>query len=232
MLFYILCRLIEEYKLNIKIIATTLIRFWEYRSGTEDAARNIFKMVDEMFPGIEKEQVFGFVPTALETTPLKNISLPNDAYDQFFLDNANADVYAVMNFTDYINKRNNVDRTYSGTTTNPDHLGAEINAPEFRRVREFLLSDTISYTKNTVRHDPFSLIQKNWVMAQYENFGLQKLRDATRSCESTDLKLNKLFGEGKWSATDSKYSCGECFFCHERSWAMASTEIFLEDYHK
>lgn len=232
LLTYILCKLISEYKLKIKIIATTLIRFWEFRSGTEDAARNIFNIIQSMFPDIEMEQVFGFVPTALEVTPLKNIVLPLNSYADFFKENANADVYAVMNFTDYVNKRNKVDRTYSGTTTNPDHLGASVNAPEFRRVREFMDSDRHSYLRNTIRQDPFCLIQKNWVMAQYENFGIEFLRDATRSCESTDLVLNAMFGEGQWDSTNAKYSCGKCFFCQERSWGIDSTDIFLEGLHK
>jgi hypothetical protein len=232
MLFYIICRLIAEFKLDIKIIATTLIRFWEYRSGTEDAARNVFKMVRNTFTNIDMEHVFGFVPTALEITPLKNINLPPRTYSQFLLDNAKADVYAVMNFTDYVNKRNQVDRAYSGTTTNPVHLGTDVKAPEFRRVREFVDSDSHSYLRNTTRHDPFMLIQKNWVMAQYENFGLLKLRDATRSCESTNVTLDNIFGEGKWQATDSKYSCGTCFFCQERAWGIDSADIFLEGRHK
>lgn len=232
MLMYIICKLITEYKLSIKIIATTLIRFWEYRSGTEDAARNIFNIIQNMFPNIEMRQVFGFVPTALEVTPLKNINLPPSLYNQFFLDNANADVYAVMNFTDYVNKRNQVDRTYSGTTTNPDHLGIESRAPEFRKVREFIESDSHPYTRNITRQDPFSLIQKNWVMAQYTNFGLEFLQGQTRSCESTDTVLDFMFGTGKWSTTNSKYSCGHCFFCQERAWAIDSTDIFLEGYHK
>jgi hypothetical protein len=232
LLTYILCKLISEHKLNIKIIATTLIRFWEYRSGTEDAARNIFNIIQSMFPDIEMEQVFGFVPTALEVTPLKNIVLPPNAFGEFFKENANADVYAVMNFTDYVNKRNKVNRTYSGTTTNPDHLGTSVNAPEFRRVREFMDSDNHSYLRNTVRQDPFFLIQKNWVMAQYENFGITSLRDATRSCESTDIVLNSMFGVGQWDSTNAKYSCGKCFFCQERAWGIDSTDIFLEGYHK
>lgn len=232
MLMFIICKLITEHKLNIKIIATTLIRFWEYRSGTEDAARNIFNIIRGMFPDIEMEQVFGFVPTALEMTPLKNIVLPPNMFDPFHRENANADVYAVMNFTDYINKRNKVNRTYSGTTTNPDHLGSEARAPEFRRVREFIDSDAHSYLRNTIRQDPFYLIQKNWVMAQYENFGITFLRDATRSCESTDMVLNSMFGEGKWDSTNAKYSCGKCFFCQERAWGIESVDIFLKGYHK
>lgn len=232
MLMYILCRLIAEHKLNIKIIATTLIRFWEYRSGTEDAARNVFSIIKSMFPDIEMEQVFGFVPTALEVTPLKNIVLPPKMFDPFIKENANADVYAVINFTDYINKRNKVDRTYSGTTTNPEHLGPESSAPGFRRVREFAESDGYAYQRSTNRHDPFMLIQKNWVMAQYENFGITFLRDATRSCESTDLVLNTMFGAGQWDATNAKYSCGKCFFCQERAWGIESADIFLKGYHK
>lgn len=232
MLMYILCKLITEYKLNIKVIATTLIRFWEYRSGTEDAARNVFGIIRDMFPNINMEQVFGFVPTALEMTPLKNLTLPIDSYNKFLLNNANADVYAVMNFTDYVNKKNKVDRAYSGTTTNPEHLGTVDKAPEFRRVREFVESDSHSYARDNVKHDPFKLIQKNWVMAQYENFGLVKLRDATRSCESNDIILDQLFGEGQWQSTDSKYSCGVCFFCKERTWAIDSVDIFLQGFHK
>ena len=238
MLTYILCRLIEAYKCDTEIVAITLIRFWESRSGTEDSARNVFSIIDRMFPNIKKTHTLGFVPTALEFTPLKNIVFPpvklgmNPEFSDYIINSAHADVYAVKNYTDYITTRHGIFKTYSGTTMNPSHLLAGDHAPEFRKLRDFTPADAMCYNSEAKHKDPFGIIQKSWVMAQYENFGLRELRDATRSCESTDLALNAKFGPGKWTITDSKYSCGSCFFCKERQWGMDNAGIFLESYHK
>lgn len=238
MLTYILCRLIEEHQCDTEIVAITLIRFWETRSGTEDSARNVFSIIDKMFPRIKKTHMLGFVPTAMEFTPLKNIVFPQrkpntmPEFTDYIINTANADVYAVKNYTDYVTSRHGILKTYSGTTMNPSHLLEDDHAPAFRKLREFTQADALSYSTMGRHKDPFGIIQKSWVMAQYENFGIPELRDATRSCESTDIMLNAKFGYGNWTITDSRYSCGSCFFCKERQWGTDNMYIFLESYHK
>jgi hypothetical protein len=232
MLFYLLCRIIESTGAKTKICVSTLVRFWEDRSWTEHNAREIFDYIDAMFPSIEKELYIGFIPPALEMTPLKNLNLGETIFDEWVIENANAGVYAVQSFNDYICHMNGAKHQYSGTTMNPEE---EISkAPEFRRMRELKKEELWQWFDNydgPVR-DPFLLINKDWVMAQYENFNLQKLRDLTRSCEANKLGMDTKFGPGKWHARGSEHVCGECFFCKERDWAQTNCEMYLEEFHK
>lgn len=236
LLLYILSRLIEESGSKTEIVATTLVRFWEMRSGKEDAATNVLELLNDMFPKVKKTHVLGFVPTALEYTPLKNIVFPSHLrrdFSDYHIENASADVYAVRNFTEYISSKHGITVTYSGTTMNPsDDVLHDEKAPAFRKQREFMHNDTLTYNVDSMNKDPFALIQKNWVMAQYENFGLTELRDMTRSCEASDDFLDSVFGKGNWNIQGSKYSCGRCFFCKERKWGTDTAGIFLESYHK
>jgi hypothetical protein len=234
LLLYILSRLIEETGAKTEIIATTMIRFWELRSGKEENADKVLEVINDMFPRVKIKHLMGFVPTALEYTPLKNLVWPKDVnpnFSRYHFENAHADVYAVRNFSEYIAKRHGVSTTYSGTTMNPSHLLEDDKAPAFRKQREFVSNDALTYIPESINKDPFALIQKNWVMAQYQNFGLTELQEMTRSCEAGDKFLDGLFGKEQWTMEGSKYTCKRCFFCKERQWGTDTSGIFLESYH-
>jgi hypothetical protein len=234
MLLFLLCSLIEDLKINPTIHAITMVRFWRDRIYIEDLVANVIGFINSRFPNIKIKSHFGFIPTALETTPLENLNFrldpawsgrkPDDLKGRF------ADVYAVGDYSDYVCSRNNIGYSYTGTTTNPEHHIAL--APEFRNVKE-IDPNRYSYQffkkigKNTFSMGPFEYIQKNWVMAQYENFGLEDYMMMTRSCEGGKHNMDLTFGPGKWTAEGSKYVCGRCFFCNERSWALDSKMPFL-----
>jgi hypothetical protein len=115
---------------------------------------------------------------------------------------------------------------------NPGHLTDEVRAPAFRKSRSIIDDDLYGYAINLPIHDPFRLIEKSWVMAQYENFGLGDLLDMTRSCGADGKTFDKMYGPGQWNALSSKYSCGFCFFCLERQWGQDNRETYLEGYHR
>lgn len=234
MLLFLLCSLIQDLKINPTIHAITLVRFWRERIYIEDLVASVIKFINTKFPDIKIKSHFGFIPTALETTPLENLNFrldpvfslspPDHLKDRF------ADVYAVSDYTNYVCERNNIGYSYSGTTTNPDY---DIEgSPEFRKVKEITPESYAYQFYKKINDDifsisPFEHIQKNWVMAQYENFGLEDYMMMTRSCEGGNFRMNKVFGEGKWDTEGSKYVCGECFFCNERSWAWNDRATFL-----
>lgn len=235
MLFFILCKIIETLNADVKIVASTLVRFWEDRSWTDDLTTNIFKYMQDRFPKIQMIHEFGFVPPALEITPLKNLVFEPGKilpFEPKIMETAHADVYVVRNFSDYLARKYNITVTYSGTTMNPEHLNEEVKAPKFRELREITAEDIKSYTGQPTIHDPLILVQKTWVMAQYKNFGLEDLLQMTRSCAAGRRMLDEIYGAGQWQVNGSDYSCGECFFCLERQWASENTGIYLEEYHK
>lgn len=234
MMFFLLCKLIEVSGAKTKIVASTLIRFWEDRSWTDDLASNIFGYMRRRFPNIEMIHEIGFIPTALESTPIKNLLFEKKKplpFSNHVMENANADVYAVMDYSRYLAAKHNISYIYGGTTMNPSHLADDVKAPKFRVQRELDDNDMEMYSLNSIAQDPFYLIHKNWVMAQYDNFELQDLLHMTRSCEVNSIGLDDIYGKGQWHITGSDYSCGTCFFCQERNWAYDNRTIYLKEHH-
>lgn len=234
LLFFLLCKLIEVLDTGTKIVASTLIRFWEDRSWTDDLATNIFGYMRQRFPKIEMTHEIGFVPTALERTPVKNLVFEQNKPAPFsdrIMQSANADVYAVKDYSKYLAAKHGIAHIYGGTTMNPGHLNDTVKAPKFRANRDIDISDMELYMLNSPAQDPFSLVHKNWVMAQYDNFELEDLLSMTRSCEINSTELDRIYGKGQWHITGSDYSCGTCFFCHERKWGYDNRQIYLKEYH-
>jgi hypothetical protein len=230
MLLYLLCRIITEFNLDTKIIATTTIRFWENKIGTDYVAIKTMEYIRNLFPSIEILHEFGFIPTALETTPLKNISdLPEGYFTNDEINSGHADLYASYAWNRYLANKYEIPFFYNGVTMNPAHLGQEVNAPEYRAIK-----DPTEFTWILQRNftSPFKLINKDWVMAQYVNFGLKDLAKLTKSCNTGEQEIIKKFGS-KISGNDmQKYACGGCFFCHERTWAENNVTPYLEETHK
>jgi hypothetical protein len=229
LIFYIICSIITTLKTPTKIIAMTMIRFWETKSSTEHISNNILNYIKEKFPHLDIQYERGFVPPGFESTPIKNINFKNTVFPQHIMENAFADVYSVHNFNEYIAQKHKVKRAYGGVTTNPTH---DVKGPAFRKVREFTKDDFLPYTADIYRKDPFVLIQKDWVMAQYENFGIQDLRDMTRSCSAFDSDLDKIYGKNMWTKNGVEYSCNRCFFCTERAWAQENNTPLLKQNHQ
>lgn len=228
LMLYLLCRIIKEFNLNIKIVALTTIRFWEQKIGADYVSANILKYFKaSLFPDIEIIHEFGFIPTALETTPLSNIQdLPPGYFTENELKFARADIYASLTWNKYISNKYDLVLIYNGTTMNPAHLGDNVNAPRHRAATDFIWSRTKNFTS------PFKLINKDWVMAQYDNFGLQDLAKMTKSCNAGEQEIIEKFGTKIIGNDMQKYSCGTCFFCHERLWATENINPYLEITHK
>lgn len=231
MIFYMLCRLIESLGTDTKIVAITLVRGWDGKPWLEDITADIISYLDRRFPSIKKEQVFGFIPPAFEVTPLKNITGMERQFNKDILDTAYADVYTVLSYTAYINAKYKIRNNYAGITMNPELNNPDINPPEFRNLREFIPEHLSSFNGNGPNLGPFCMLHKNWVMAQYENFNIQDLRELTRSCQAPLNELN-IPNVQEIKIRGSEYVCNTCFFCEERKWGHDNRHIYLEDYHK
>jgi hypothetical protein len=247
MLFFLLCTLIKSQALKTRIHCITLLRFTEDRLYLEDVVNDVITYMKAKFPDIEILEHKGFIPTALEFTPLadlrtglERIRVIND-FESPMKRGATADVYAVNSYSSYIRSRYNIGMQYDGTTTNPEYSADQRSTPIYRNPRELDKSDlkgtwdldpwylTTDRTNTTLSNSPFEFVQKNWVMAQYKNFGLDDLLELTRSCEGSTTALNGKFGKGNWTTRGSDYVCGHCFFCNERQWGIDNSDIFLRE---
>lgn len=255
MLLFLLCKIIENFNLKIRVHCITLLRFTEDRLYLERVVDDVILYIKERFPDIEILKHTGFIPTALEVIPLSDLRTGLERlgiigeFEQVIKRGATADLYAVNSYSTYIRRRYNIGWIYDGTTTNPDTLPQKdstqeptTQGPVFRNPRELTLTDlqiavilkpdyikTQNPSVNKIRYSPFEFIQKNWVMAQYKNFGLQDLLELTRSCEGSSTTLDLTFGKGQWTTRGSDYVCNNCFFCSERQWGIDKGSIFLRE---
>lgn len=222
LLFYILCKLIEETESNCKIMPITMVRFFDTKPWLKKPAKDVYAWMKERFPNIIEEHNWGFIPPDLEVVKLKNLQLPHlDMMlktDLMFID-----VLCTISYNEYLIKSEKLDYIYSGTTMNPpenfDH------APEFRN-KHVVEKKGIDSVINGNAINPFTFITKDWIMAQYENYELYDLLKLTRSCEADTRVLGKM-----WLHIDDKQppACGMCFFCKERQWGIDNMEKFLID---
>ena len=87
--------------------------------------------------------------------------------------------------------------------------------------KEFINDVIKNYVKpNSVLREKkrFRFTTKDWVVQQYVKFGIMDLFNITRSCEGEFSTINYL----TYAPNDPVPTCGECFWCKEREWAVRS----------
>ena len=67
---------------------------------------------------------------------------------------------------------------------------------------------------------PFRFIEKDWIVGRYKEFEIMDLFDLTRSCEGDFENLDYRTYVPKQEVP----TCGECFWCKERSWAIEKSK--------
>lgn len=203
MLLWILCEVITRLGTNTKIHPTSIVRYFETAQFSEQAKEKTLAYIRERFPAIIGEHIWGFLPTAIEFTPLADLSLRSHELVEFadmIKAEARADILYFRQFDIWARRKYGFQAIYNGTTTNPvDH--DLIKKPLFRE-RQQLLAERVNV------FCPFQFIEKSWVTAQYENFAIMDLFDMTQSCE------------------DRAGGCGNCFHCGERQWSLDNKHFY------
>lgn len=220
LLLFILANLIKTNNMDCKIYPLTNIRFHETKPWLEYISTDVLKYLQSMFPGIIEDQYWFYIPTTFEE--IKISALNNEKYNSIFdSNNATCDALLTSEYSLYFIKKNNLDWMYNGTTTNPP---IDIDkSPKFRNYNIRKLNYTqVLMGKNI---SPFFFINKDWIMAQYKNFGLEELLSLTRSCQSGILDFNLK----KWNRGDPyPPECGKCFFCIEKKWGQDNMQKYLK----
>ena len=223
LLLYILCETIQQLGLGIKIYPISVVRFWQHHEWSERAKADVYQWFKDRYPKILKRQQWGFLPTAYEMTKITQINLdPREKLD-YNDPTCNSDVYFFRSYNNYVVNKFQLQTMYSGTTTNPIDSSMPM-APEFRDARELKYPDSIQGNHRRIKYlddqeflhiDPFGLIEKNWILAQYYNYKLKDLLLMTRSCVESDEPVR---------------GCGrlQCFHCKERFWAIDNKTMFLK----
>lgn len=216
LLTFLLCEAINYTGFDIKIYPITLARHWEHNKWNEDAKKAVYDNLKHRYPNIIQNQIWSMLPTPYEFTPLKNLVFPdpNNIPKELMDLGVRVELYHFMEFNNWIARHYNLDVIYNGSNVVPKTELA--TTPEHRRNEELTPGDQLKvvapierFGAKYIAANPFALIEKDWIIAHYDYFGINDLLDITVSCE------DKLEG------------CNNCFHCDERNWAIENKNRIL-----
>ena len=215
LLAYLVCSLVQDHSnqpITVHIISHT--RMWKTKPWQEFDSLYVLNWLQKQFPNIEFERHTGFIAPELEWGS-KGPTM-TDEYGKL----VSGDNIQQRAFAEYICFHKNVDVYFNAVTKNP--IGTDFHGLPTRDVEA---SDenkhlTIMTHMGRLACHPFRFTEKSWVMKQYVRLGIEQLRDITRSCEGEFPELNyKTYTPGQYVPT-----CGECFWCKEREWAIEQSK--------
>lgn len=188
------------YKTKIKIIS--FVRVYKTRPWAPFISLDVYNKLKQMFPTVIDERIEAFIPPQFE----------EGAGGPDLIGNRSGDRVYVSEFNMYAIKRYSLSRIYNCTTMNPEVPLTK--APADR-------NDSLKFaTRNKLLLEvewlPFKHVEKDWIIEQYFVNGWKDLLHTTRSCE----------GEFKGITYDTYVhgtkldTCGKCFWCLEREWAI------------
>lgn len=218
LLLFILANIVKEHNLETKIYPIHNIRFYDTKPWLSYMAEDAHRYLQDRFPSIIQDISFGFIAPELELVKISALDQPHLKH-LFDVDKTTCDVIVDWHYQQYMQKKLNLEYVYSGTTMNPPNEHKK--APKFRD--SSVVKDNIKYVISASMINPFALITKDWIMAQYDNFELNELLSKTRSCEADKNVLNLVWKIGD----DYPPECGTCFFCEERKWGNNNKQQHL-----
>lgn len=210
LLAYLLCKQVSDQEVHI----INHVRCWKTKPWQEHDADTVYAWFTDHFPGIKFVRHKNFIAPDLEwgsTGPVIT-----DEYGKK-VSGDNAEIRA---FAEYICHKNNIDCYYNAVTRNPKGIHFEGEMPS-RNLDLTAENQHLFFMEHMGRYacHPFRFTDKSWVMKQYQIHDILDLLNITRSCEGTFADLDyTTYTSGQVVPT-----CGECFWCREREWAIEQT---------
>lgn len=191
---------------NADIYFTTQIRMWKTRPWQRYIAQNVVNWFRERFPNRIKH-IEGFIPPEMEE--------PNTTYitDEYGAEKpGNRIILRAHN--EFIIHTHKLDAWFAAVTKNPEDVPGGL--PERN---EGVLPLHMKHMGIDICH-PFVYTTKDWIVKQYYENNIEDLLNITRSCEGEFEGLDyTTYTPGQIVPT-----CGECFWCKEREWAIGQAK--------
>lgn len=212
LLAYMVCELAKEQSITVHII--NHVRMWKTRPWQQHDAERVYQWLFQHFYHTTFKRHTNFIAPDLEYGNI-GASIP-DEYNKFVSgDNIQQRAYA-----EFICHKNDVDAYYNAVTHNPRNieLGGmherDIEPTEENKHLEFMIH------MGRIASHPFRFVDKSWIVSQYKRLGVMDLFNITRSCEGEFEGIDyETYTPGQTVPT-----CGECFWCKEREWAIEQTK--------
>jgi hypothetical protein len=210
MLAYILCDLITKTNADIEVHVISHTRMWKVKPWQAFDSLNVYNWLVKQFPNIIFKRHTGFIAPELEWgTQGPTIT---DEYGKL----VSGDNLQIRAYAEYICFHEFIDAYFNGVTRNPrntDLVGMLARDIDPDENNQKLL---IMQHMGKLACHPFRFTEKSWIVKQYFDNQLLDLFNLTRSCEG------KVEGIDYKNYTPGQYvpTCGECFWCKERAWAI------------
>jgi hypothetical protein len=206
LLAYILCNLVKHQ--NIHIISHR--RMWKTRPWQEHDANIVYSYLRQKFPNFNFILHNNFIAPELEYGNI-GPSLTDEYGKKVSGDNIQQRAFA-----EYICQKHKIDAYYNAVTRNPK--GIDLGGMKERDIdpTEDNKHLTIMQHMGLWAIHPFRFVDKSWIVKQYKDNDIMDLFNITRSCEGEFKDIDyRTYTPGQIVPT-----CGECFWCKERAWAI------------
>lgn len=213
----LLCDHIQNLNLSTKVYIITYIRCWNTKPWQQSKSIEIYNKLKTIYPTIIQDQIFCYIPPELEHGTIGNV-----------INGKSVDQILTSSFNHYASFTYDFNAIFNATSKNPSNTefkdrmrNRDVDVDNPDRSRLF-------YLKSGVLHsNPFTYVEKDWIIAQYKIFNRWQLFEETRSCEGT------LSSQGIREVVETleEYKpgielgvCETCFWCKERKWAIDNLE--------
>ena len=213
LLSYLLLRHISLEDLNIEVHIISNVRMWKTRPWQRYNSISVYNWLVQEFPDVNIVRHEGFIAPDIEYGRIGPII--KDEYGNM----KSGDQITARAYAEYICTINKINAWYAGITMNPQGVKIPNGMPD--REPDTNQSEPLVEVHNGmyVCH-PFRHTTKDWIVRQYNEYGIMELFDITRSCEGEFEGLDYTnYVPGQVVPT-----CDECFWCKEREWAIEQSK--------
>jgi hypothetical protein len=208
LLAYLVCSQAKDHNVTVHFISHK--RMWKTRPWQSHDSLNVYTWFLKEFPTIKFFRHANFIAPDIEYGNMG----PNltDEYGK----KVSGDNIQQRSFAEYVCFNENVDAYYNGVTRNPRL--AMFNGMQERDIDP---TDENGHLERMIHMGvevlhPFRFIDKSEVVKKYKELNIMNLFNTTRSCEGEFEGLDyTTYTAGQYVPT-----CGECFWCKEREWAI------------
>ena len=208
LLAYLVCSLAKEHNTTVHII--NHVRMWKTRPWQQHDADQVYRWLFQRFYHTIFKQHVNFIAPDIEYGNI-GPNLTDEYGKKVSGDNIQQRAYA-----EFICHKYDISAYYNAVTRNPRQamfngmLERDLEPTDQNKHLEYMIH------MGRVASHPFRFVDKSWVIKQYKRLDIEDLLNVTRSCEGEFNDIDyTTYKPGQHVPT-----CGECFWCKEREWAI------------